>query len=101
MRYVNAGDIGDLAKGHTAGVAAVAFSPNGAALASAGLDGKVCIWDISNGLLQHVFIGSGSILSLAWAQDGLLLCGVEDGSIAAITVSTVRGISSHVLAMLS
>ena len=93
MQYVQAYGIGDARQGHTGGVAALAFSPDGASVASAGLDAKVCIWNITDGTLLHVFAGASPVLSLTWVKDGVLLCGAEDGSISVISTSSVRGSS--------
>ncbi|RPD53696.1 WD40 repeat-like protein [Lentinus tigrinus ALCF2SS1-7] len=90
MQYVKAGDIGDVRQGHTAGVAVLAFSPNGTCIASAGLDAKVCIWNVTEGTLLHVFVATSPLLSAVWAKDGVLLCGAEDGSISVITTSASK-----------
>ncbi|KAI0720091.1 WD40-repeat-containing domain protein [Cerioporus squamosus] len=90
MQYAKAGIMGDAGIGHTGGVAALSFSPNGTVIASAGLDAKVCIWKVSDGTLLHVFVGASPVLSLVWVKNGVLLCGAEDGSISVITTSTSK-----------
>ena len=76
---------------HKRHVYALAFSPDGSSVASAGLDAKVCIWNITDGTLLHIFAGASPVLSLAWVKDGVLLCGAEDGSISMIYTSSVCG----------
>ena len=68
------------------GVTSLAFSPTGKCLASAGLDHRVCIWDVDNGQLIHNFVTGSPVLSLAWVpvRDGMLLCGCQDGSIVVL-----------------
>lgn len=80
-----------LSDGHTGGVAAVAFSPNGTHLATAGLDSKVCIWTVSDQNLLHICRGSVPALSLIWLQnqEDTLLCGTEDGAICVIRITPV------------
>ncbi|RDX40495.1 WD40 repeat-like protein [Lentinus brumalis] len=86
MKYVKAGH---LEGGHTSGVAALAFSPNGKQVASAGLDSNLCIWNIADMRLIHNFRGASAILSLAWVPEepGTLVCGSEDGSISVVDTS--------------
>ncbi|KAL1938897.1 hypothetical protein VTO73DRAFT_11277 [Trametes versicolor] len=78
-------------EGHRNAVTAVEFSPNGRQLASAGLDGRVCIWDVKAGTLLYVFSGQSAILSLLWLEsDERLICGMEDGTIATFTICAKR-----------
>ncbi|KAJ6171586.1 Dihydroxy-acid/6-phosphogluconate dehydratase [Penicillium chermesinum] len=51
--------------GHTGDITALAWSPNGAVLASAGLDGRIVLWDSrTQSILQtHEY---GNVLNLAW-----------------------------------
>ena len=84
MQYVKVGIVGDATQGHSGGVAALCFSPDGEQLVSAGLDSKVCIWRMSDGCLLHTFQGVSPVLSLTWTTSATLLCGGGDGSIVAI-----------------
>lgn len=79
-------------EGHTNGITTLTFSPNGRLLASGGLDGRVCIWEISGHKLRYVFLGKSSVLSLGWLDKSneRLVCGMEDGTIASLTLSNVR-----------
>ena len=82
-------------EGHNNAVTAVNFSPSGRLLASAGLDGRVCVWQVSCGDLLYVFSGKSAVLSVVWVgSDMHLVCGMEDGTIAFLAILTVRRASS-------
>ncbi|KAI1783939.1 WD40-repeat-containing domain protein [Ganoderma leucocontextum] len=74
--------------GHTQGTTRVAFSSNARFVATAGLDGRLCIWDMEMGELKYVFLGSSPVLSLAWIPGGddLVVCSLADGNIACINI---------------
>lgn len=78
-----------LEEGHARGITAVAFSRDGMYLATAGLDGRVCIWNADSGKLLHKYVGSSAVLSLAWVPSGeeALLFGSQDGNIGLLSVS--------------
>ena len=78
-------------EGHQDGITVLTFSPNGLLLASGGLDGRVCIWDMGNLKLQHVFSGKSAVLSLSWLEQSNehLVCGMDDGTIASLTLFVV------------
>ena len=78
--------------GHSDAVAAVAFSPNGLLLASGGLDGRVCVWDVRSSKLLYAFSGKSAVLSLLWLEisNENLVCGMADGTIASLAISRVR-----------
>ncbi len=71
-------------EGHNAPVRGVAWSPDGAQLASASLDGTVRLWDAESGATLHTLTGHDNwVLSVAWSPDGAAL-------VSASTDGTVR-----------
>jgi WD40 repeat protein/serine/threonine protein kinase len=60
--------------GHTGSIHAVAFSPDGTKLASAGSDQDVRIWSVATGeVSMHLGGHSGAVLCLAFSPDGKTL----------------------------
>jgi len=52
-------------------VVCLAYSPDGAILATAGTDQLISLWDVASGRLRAKFTGhTGVVWSLAWAPDG-------------------------------
>ena len=68
---------------HARGLCALAWSPDGRYLASAGNEGAIRVWDVtSSGVAEHAHAAAhdGSIRALAWSPDGSRLAsGGEDG----------------------
>ena len=58
---------------HAGGVSAVAFSPRGALLATAGQDGRACLLDADGSTLAELPGRGGWVEHLAWSPDGRLL----------------------------
>ena len=81
----------DLGHDTDTGVTSLSFSSGGSYLASGGIDGKVCVWNVSSKKLLHVVQVSVAVLSLDWAKLGeeLLVCGLEDGTIVSIVLTPV------------
>ena len=68
--------------GHTAKVEAVAYSPDGATIASASLDGSVMLWEPDTGSVRVRYDwGLGPVHALAFAPDGLTLAVAGDGGL--------------------
>jgi len=82
------------------GGAAVTFAPNGKALAAAGYDGAVRVWDAATGTLRHTLTGHGdSAQAVAFSPDGALLATAgEDGLVRlwdAATGRSLRDLDGH------
>lgn len=61
-------------RGHASGVMAVAFSPDGKTLASAGVDSAIKIWDVATGRELTTLVGhDGWVYSLSFSPDGKVL----------------------------
>lgn len=68
----------------------IAFSPDGAALASGGADKKIIFWDPATGKEMRAFSGhNNSVHCIAFSRDGKLLAsGSQDGEICLWEVAT-------------
>ncbi|KAJ6025071.1 hypothetical protein N7540_005868 [Penicillium herquei] len=61
-------------EGHSGWIRSMAFSPNGALLASGSSDQTIRLWDMATGTLQQTLEGhSGSVRSVAFSPNGALL----------------------------
>jgi WD40 repeat protein len=74
--------------GHTGTVRSVAFSPDGARLATAGADGTVRVWEVAGGGEQARLAGhTGTVYSVVFSPDGTRLATAgADGTIRLGTV---------------
>ncbi|KAI0682046.1 WD40-repeat-containing domain protein [Earliella scabrosa] len=89
IRYTQTAHLMD---GHSSGITAVVFNPDGSLFATAGLDGTVCVWDTKTWSLSDVYNSKTKVTSLAWFNNEALVCGLADGIIS----SMIKGEFTHV-----
>lgn len=70
-------------QGHTGGVNAMTFSPNGTLLCSSSDDKTVRLWSVKNGKLRHAFKGhKDKVTSVSFAPNGTsVVSGSYDGTV--------------------
>src|SRR5690606_24247046 len=71
---------------HKGAVTVVAWSPDGARVATGGTDGLVTVWEAPRGRVQVFEHHKGPVLCLAWSPDGSrLVSGGEDRNVCVWT----------------
>ncbi len=73
-----------LSEGHSKGITAVAFNGEGTYLATASLDGTVCLWNTSTWGLVDTYRSGKAVVSLTWFANNALVCGLEDGNMSSL-----------------
>ncbi|MFY9345797.1 MAG: protein kinase [Planctomycetota bacterium] len=58
-------------------VSRVRFSPDGRQLATNCSDGKLRVWDVATGQLQHMWIGAERFIEFMWSPDGRTVAAFE------------------------
>ncbi|RKP01985.1 hypothetical protein CXG81DRAFT_11309, partial [Caulochytrium protostelioides] len=71
--------------GHTHQIIDLAFSPDGRWLVSAGLDGRVCTWDLPSTYLIDAFRPTSLVTSVAWSPNGDYLAATHAGELGIAT----------------
>ncbi|RPD78147.1 WD40 repeat-like protein [Lentinus tigrinus ALCF2SS1-7] len=67
-----------MSNGHVRGITKVVFSPDGTYLASSGLDGHICIWNVESGELGYVdlSLADGHITWMSFSGDTITIAGI-------------------------
>ena len=80
-------------KGHTDAVNAVAFSPDGKVVVTAGADKKVHVWDVTTGKQMRTMVGgTNSILAIAMSPDGKVIATGGGGTVNVFDAATGKQI---------
>jgi WD40 repeat protein len=81
--------------GHTGPAVQVAFSPDGATLASVGDDRTAIVWDVATGRVRETLRGhAGEVVSVAFSPDGrTLYTSSRDDSVIAWDMTATRGLA--------
>jgi WD40 repeat protein len=96
IRDADTGEIVSSFPGHDGDINVVAFSSDGSAMATAGSDGTVKVWDPSTGALRTSASWRGEVYSVSFSPDGSFLAvatgfdGVPDGMLRILDTASER-----------
>ncbi|HEY4033249.1 MAG TPA: serine/threonine-protein kinase [Ktedonobacteraceae bacterium] len=84
-------------QGHSEGVQAVAWSPDGSRIASGSSDETVQIWDATTGTRAGIYRGhAGSVSTIAWSPDGTRIAsGSDDGTVQIWNTTTGMQVGTY------
>jgi len=90
IRNAETGDVVLTFQGPSAPITDVAFSPDGSMLATASDDGRIAVWDATNGKFVGGMSGDGSASGPSFSADGSLVAGAwsEPGIVKILDLST-------------
>ena len=83
--------------GHSEGVQALAWSPDGSRIASGSSDETVQIWDATTGVQVRIYHGhAGSVSTIAWSPDGTRIAsGSDDGTVQIWDATTGEQVGTY------
>ncbi len=84
MAKVQYAQTAQLSDGHSEGITCVVFNPEGSLLATAGLDGAVCLWNTTTWCLLDIYYSKTPVTALAWYTDTAVVCGLKDGNLCSL-----------------
>ncbi|RDX51823.1 WD40 repeat-like protein [Lentinus brumalis] len=79
---------------HSKGITRLSFNQDGTFLATAGLDGLVCIWTVETWGLFCTWSAETAVTALAWFTNEALICGLGNGILG--TLHDIQGNSNIV-----
>ena len=96
LRDIDTGNVVRSFRGHTSIILSVAFSSDGALIASGSDDGSIRLWDANSGALLRTLSGSRArVVSVAFSPDArLIVSGSLDGAVRLWDTATGQNVQS-------